>query len=280
MSRAESYDPSAPEGDVSTHGQYMSARQVRGLLIVFAVLFFSFIPIYQIMKGKTDRARCTANMQAMFDALGLYAEQHDDRYPPVDRSETPGSLVPSLGDTGHVYTWASDIAGYMSARASFVCPAANPEEIVQTEDPKSSKNTLPLSYGMYAPYGGYLISLVENPDNTIIIGETSNRGTRDTFDPEPFASATGQALPDGFVICWSDSNDNGDSSTTAVTRLAYPDTRNGTFLKDGPARHGDSIHLLTVSGQRINAKPTESYFQIGKRLNPAWTLPPITQRAR
>jgi Tfp pilus assembly protein PilE len=277
---SDTYDPAAPEGEITSRGSYVTGRELRALIIVGVLALVAFLPIYTIFKGKTDRARCTANMQAMFDAMGLYAEQHDGRYPPIDRSETPGSLVPSLGETGHVYTWASDIAGYMSARASFLCPSANPEEIVQTEDPRSGSKTLPLSYGMYAPYGGYLVSLVENPDQTVIVAETSNRGSNHTYDPLPFTSLTGQPLPDGFVICWNDSNDNGDAASKTVTRLAFPGTDAGVFAKGGDARHGDAIHMLTATGERVNSNQLSSIFHHGKLVSPLWTLPPITQRSQ
>src|SRR5579862_8071 len=132
------YDPSAPEGVVSDRGQYMTAKQIRSLLIIFVVIFMALIPVYQIFKTNTDKAACTRNMKAIYDAMSLYAEQHDGRYPPIDRSVEAGSLVPSLGDSGHVYTWASDVAPYMNTRASFRCPSARDDEIVWTEDPKTT----------------------------------------------------------------------------------------------------------------------------------------------
>lgn len=274
----ETYDPTAPEGDFSGRGQYMTAKQIRSLGLVFVGLLLVWFTIYPIFKRNTDRATCTRNLKAIYDAMSLYAEQHDGRYPPIDRSAEIGSLVPSLGDTGHVYTWASDIAPYMNARASFLCPSAKPEEIVWTEDPTSSTHFLPLTYGMYAPYGGYLTSLVEDPAETIIVAETSDRGSENTYDPLPF----GDGLPDGFVICWDDSNDMGDKKTRAVTRLAFPDTAGGHFRLDGAARHGDAIHMLTANGERVNANQAYSLFYLpgGNRINPSWTLPPINQRAR
>jgi hypothetical protein len=270
----DAYDPTAPEGDIAGRGQYMTAKQLRGILLIFFAVLLAMVPMYQVFKGKTDRATCTKNMKAIYDAMSLYAEQHDGRFPTIDRAEEIGSFAPSLGDTGHVYTWASDIAPYMNARASFRCPAAKSDEVVWTEDPRSSTNFLPLTYGMYAAYSGFMTSLVENPAQTIIIAETSDRGAEGTFDPQPF----GPSLPDGFVIGWSDSNVEADKKTTAVTRLAFSQTSDGRFKADGPARHGDAIHLLTANGERINANPEYSLFHYpgSTQINPSWAMPPIT----
>jgi hypothetical protein len=272
---SDAYDPTAPEGEISSRGHYITAKEARLLILLFVGVFLALIPVYQIFKRNTDKSRCTANMKAIYDAMALYYEEHDSRYPPIDRSERPDTLVPSLGDTGHVYTWASDVSQYMTARASFLCPSAKPDEIMQVEDPRSSKKTIPLTYGMYAPYGGYLSSLVENPNQTIILGETSNRGAEGSYDPMPFKSESGQDLPDGFMIGWSNSNDIGDAQTNAVTRLAFSGVADGHFTATGDARHGDIIHVVTASGELVNANQLYSLFHEGKLVDPKWTLPAI-----
>jgi hypothetical protein len=219
-------------------------------------------------------------MQGINEALTLYATEHDGRYPPIDRTETLASIAPSLGETGHVYTWASDISGYMNVRSSFLCPSADPSELVMTEDPRGANRTFMSSYGMYQAYGSCLTSLIENPDQAVVVAETSNGGALGTYDPDPLKSQSGQPVPDGFVIGWNDSNDEPGKSTNRVTRLAFPDTKNGKFQKDGSARHGDTIHVLSSSGQLMDVHPTITDFGTTKRVSPTWTLPPNSQSGR
>lgn len=282
MSDQAPYDPNAPEGDTASgRGQYMTVRDLRVIGIALVVLGFLLFPVYGYLKGNSEKARCTQNLKAISEALNLYANEHDSRYPPIARTEEIGGVVPSLGKNGYVYTWASDISGYMSQRASFRCPTATEAENVLTEDIKGGDRAIPMSYGMYAPYGGYLTSLVEFPDQAIIVGETSNRGALDTFDPHPFVGSDGTPRPDGFVIGWSNGNDF-SGKPDAVTRLAFPNSADGKFLPTGASRHGRGIHLLTASGERILATPDSAIYRNPRTLlpSPLWAVPAGTQRGR
>jgi hypothetical protein len=274
------YDPTAPEGEVGSRGQYMSRRDLKIILTSFVVIGILSVPIYHYLLQRTESSRCTRNMQGISEALTLYATEHDGRYPPIDRTESLQSIVPSLGESGHVYTWASDISGYMNARASFLCPSADPTELVVTEDPRGSNRSFPSSYGMYTAYGSCLTSLIENPDQAIVVAETSNRGALGSFDPTPYRSQSGQPLPDGFAIGWNDANDNPTSASKYVTRLAFSDAKDGHFTKEGPARHGDTIHVLSSSGQLMDVHPTISDFGTSKHVSPSWSLPPNSEATR
>ena len=274
--RSDAYDPGAPEGEVSGRGQYKTPRQLRQMLIGFVVIFLLLIPIYRFLLGRSQSSICTQNIKAIMQAMNIYAQNNDERFPPVARTESYFTTIPSLDSTGHVYTWASDLQPYMNARASFRCPAADDKELVATEDNSTNKKTIPLSYGMYAPYGGFLVSEVENPDQTVIISETSNEGSGRSYDPMPFHSSAGAPLPDGFAIGWNDSNEEPSSKTLDVTRLAFQGTQGGTFKKGGDARHGTTIHGLTASGQEIDIAQQMARFQSRATITP-WRVPPVTQ---
>lgn len=280
MSNSEAFDPTAPEGEVTSRGQYMTRRDMKVILTSVAIFGILCVPVYRYLLGRTDSSRCTRNMQGINEALTLYATEHDGRYPPIDRTETLESIAPALGDTGHVYTWASDISGYMNPRSSFLCPSAKESEVVITEDPKGQNRTFLSSYGMYSAYGSVLMSLVENPDQTVIIAETSNNGASGTADPCLMKSTSGLVLPDGFVVGWNDSNDESSKLSQYVTRLAFPDSAGGKFVKDSDARHGATIHVLTASGQLVDAGAPSAIFAQGRRLNPQWTVPATTRTTR
>lgn len=248
------YDPQAPEGDKSSSDVYFSKKDLKVFAIGLVSLAVILYPFYQFGVRSSEKARCSANMKAMMDAMNLYAESKDDRFPPLYR--TGNNREPGLGDTGKPYTWADDIQPLMNKRYSFQCPSAKPDELVSSEDPETSQSVLKTSYGMYAPYSGYTRSLIANPDTTAIVAETSNQGAQGTFDPVPLKDEKGNAVPDGMVIGWDDSNEEPSSASKFVTRLSYPETRNGDFKKDGISRHDAGIHVLTVTGERLTLPPS------------------------
>ena len=267
------YDPNAPEGESSAGNQYLSWKDIRILIIVVVLLIICLLPIYNMGVKNSEKARCTQNMKAIYEAMGLYTKDHDDGLPPLYRAND--QFVPSLGpDTGRAYTWASDIQGYMGPRANFVCPSAKPEEVVQVEDPKSDKQTVPMSYGMYAPYGGMKLYNIESPEQTILIAETSNEGAQTSYDPVRFTDGD-KRIPDGFVIGWDDSNFEGSSESKFVTRLAFRNTSNGSFTDQAESRHDAGLHALTASGQRIILKPKDAIIKQRDKLpGGMWAVPP------
>ena len=271
------FDPNAPEGDVRRGSQYMSRRDMKILGGMVVGLMIILYPIYQIGVKNSEKARCTVNMKAMYDAMAQYADQHDGRFPPVFRTGT--GLEPGLGDTGRPYTWASDIQGYMNGRASFVCPSAKKDEIVANEDATSTTKILPTTYGMYAPYGGYLQTLIENPDKTVILAETSNLGSQTSYDPVKFGEV-GKEIADGFVVGWSDSNEDGSLGSRSVTRLAFRGTGGGNFISpDAVGRHDAGIHVVTAAGERRILSPAMAQIEFrDKEPSGIWTTPPVTHK--
>ena len=261
------YDPNAVEGDKSAGGQYVTKKDLKIWAIGLVVLGGFSYPVFQYLKGQSERARCGTNLRAVYQAISLYAEQHDYRFPPLARTEQDG-VTPSLAAGGQAYTWVSDVAPFMSARQTFLCPSATEIERVRNESPVSSTATIPSAYGMYVPYGGVLTSIVENPDEVVLIADTSNGGGRETLDPLPY----GKDVPDGFAIGWSNSNTMPDKATKNVTRLAFPRSGKGTTDE---GRHGKFIWAVSASGELLQLTPDESLYRSGiGGVNPHWRLPP------
>lgn len=261
------YDPNAVEGDKSAGGQYVQIKDLKVWGLALLVLAAFSYPIYKLLEKNSERHLCIVNLGAIYEAANLYAGEHDNRFPPVARTQADG-YTPTLGTGGNPYTWVSDVGTFMSSRANFRCPSADPEEIVHNESATTAGATVPSSYGMYAPYGGVLVSLVENPDDVVLISETSTNGAKGTTDPKPF----GSSLPDGFAIGWSDSNASPSKRTQNVTRLAFPGSEKGE-AKEG--RHGTFIQALTASGKLIKLEPGDAAFGgLGTSTNLHWKLPP------
>jgi hypothetical protein len=269
------YDPSAPEGSEPSRSQYVSKKDVRIVLVGVILLAIAAYPIYKMLERNAQRSVCATNLGAIAKAISQYAEVHDERFPPIMR--TGPNLEPDLGTSGYPYTWASDISEIMSPRSSFKCPAAQNEEITTIE---GREKIIQSSYGMYAPYGGYLRTLVPNPDQTVLIAETTNFGALATYDPTPFKTIDGQTVKfDGFVIGWNNTNNDPDDKSDKVTRLAFPETSGGVFRKDGPMRHDGGIHALNCSGAMLGhlLKPTDAIVPIRRGLpGGIWEAPPAS----
>ncbi|HEY0866078.1 MAG TPA: hypothetical protein VGE01_01795, partial [Fimbriimonas sp.] len=266
---SDRYDPNAPEADVSRGSQYISKKDIKVLLIGLGVLAAMLAPFYFVGVRNSEKVRCSGHIGAVYQAMGLYATEHDDRMPPVYRTESDG-ITPGLGATGLPWTFASDTVTYMSARATYTCPSASEAENVTTEHPEGGSKRIVSSYGMYKPYGSAFRSFIPDPGTTILLAETSNAGSEDSFDPLPFAT-------DGFVIGWDNSNEMPDKQTTAVTRLAFRNVAGGKFDEKGTSRHDRGIHAVTANGQLVMLKPTDSRVTIQKSTGlPVgfWNFPP------
>lgn len=261
------FDPNAVEGERPSGNQYIQLKDLRIWAIALILFGAASYPVYMVLAGNSERHRCISNLGAIYNATNLYAEQHDNRFPPIAR--TAGDFVtPTLSPEGHPYSWVSDVSSFMSTRQNFVCPTAKDAEVVRNESPESSKKTVNSAYGMYVPYGGLLSSLVESPDEVVLIAETSNGGAESTLDPVPY----GSGLPDGFAIGWSSSNGLPATGTASVTRLAFPGSAKGA-TKVG--RHGAFIQALTASGKLITLAPEDATYNTGGGVNPHWKVPPV-----
>jgi hypothetical protein len=243
MGENPNYDPLATEDEAAARSSYLSFKDFRLIGLAIVVLIALLTPIYMMGKRMSEKAQCVNNFKAMFDAIGLYARDYDDGYPPLYRADDQG--LPSAGPKGMAYTWVSDIKPYMNTRATFRCPSAEESEVVYVEDPNDSSARVAVTYGMYAPYGAAKSFTVPNPDTTILIAETSNLGSAASYDPHPI-SGTG----DGFFIAWSNGNGGPNSSTNAVTRLAFRGTADGDF-RDKAGRHDAESHALTATGRLL-----------------------------
>ena len=84
------YDPNALEGERPGGTQYISGKQVRVAAIALAVLSVPFYFIHGVLQGNSERHVCISNLRGIYNAINLYAEQHDNRFPPIARSESDG----------------------------------------------------------------------------------------------------------------------------------------------------------------------------------------------
>jgi hypothetical protein len=273
VSTEQGFDPQAPEGAPRGSSAYVTRKDVKVVGVVLVVLAIFSYPVFKVLVRYSERTRCTLNMKAIMDAMSQYAIQNDEKFPPL--YDSGGNDEPMPQASGAPFTWASTLKDYMSPRAGFVCPGAQPRELRRSQDPKSANGSFALSYGMFAPMGSYNRSQVEDPDEAVLIAETSNRGSNGSYDPLPFKDPSGQLVPyDGAVIGWNNDNFDGNEKTKSVTRLAFSGTAGGVFKKDGEGRHDDGTLVLTVSGHLRPIHPDSAIVvRRNNNLYGVWPMP-------
>ena len=273
----DTFDPSAPEGASPAKSQYISKKDLRVLVVAFAVLLIVLIPVFQWGKRNSEKSICIKNLSAIYKAMEFYAIDKDDRLPVA--YYTLDWEHPVETDSGRPRTWASDIAPYMTNRASFACPAAAGGEAAVVDGNSSWNQGKPISltYGMYAAYSSALRSTFENPDAVVLIAETANHGAGGTFDPKPLDPS------DAYVVGWDNSNVAPDAETSYVTRLTFAGTQGGTFQESAAGRHDIGIHTITAVGARLNLKADRAKVQISRSTNlpeGTWATPPGLRRLK
>lgn len=266
------YDVDAPEGAKSPGSQYLSRKDAKWILGVTAIVIVGLIPVYFSMREKAFKSTCVKNMGAIMEAIDLYASQHDDRLPPVYEAQANGE--PQVDDRGYPITWVSEVAPLLSARASFVCPSADPSEYSYSVN-MTGGEPIASTYGYYGAYSGHPAKEIDSPENVVLLAETSNGGAKGTFDPLPFENCK----YDGFVIGWNNSNEEPTEDTSSVTRLAFAGTSKGDFSLGQP-RHGQVIHAITANRGKRNLTSSDAvtrYDRSKYALGGLWRQP-ITTR--
>lgn len=274
------YDPSEPEGTPGGSA-YLSVKDMKRIAAVLAVLLLFVMLAYGECKKFTYEHICRSNLAQISKAIGLYAQENDDRLPPICASLGDGN--PLLDDAGRPFTWVSLVSGYMNERSSFKCPAADEKEVARSQHPSTTKAEIPTTYGLYSPYSAYPVSRVSSPDVTVLVADTSTGGAQNTYDPVRFKTPNGSDMrDDAFAIGFSDSNVEPSKNTTAITRLAFPDTSDGVFVASKGGRHPNGINVLTVSGslQSIRAPGAKITMLPTGELEEPWVAPFRSSRER
>lgn len=245
---AAAFDADEPEGS-SVGRTHLTRRDLLILAGVFVVLIAIAIPVYGMLRAQAWEHTCTGNLRAVSQALLLYREENNDRFPP-SHVDVGGADAPLMVN-GRVVSWATQAQTYMTDRASFKCPASSPEENVPTQHLLDQAKNFESSYGLFAPRGAAAYSSLENPDTAVVVSETANHGAHDTYNPNPLLDRDGNPSPvDGFLIGFEGGNGRTIApDATHVTRLAFPGTAGGAFKPTGPGRHPSGIRALMASGR-------------------------------
>jgi hypothetical protein len=268
------------DGPRSQHFTKKDLKWVAVLLVLLAL----FLPsLYKKFKHDSDEHVCITNMNSIYKALSLYANDWDDRFPPEaweDPTSTTGA--PNIVD-GKVNTWVTQAFHYDPRPDIYHCPAGEESESVPTEaaihkpgESKAEHITIQSNYGMYVGYATAMQSSIERPDQVVFLSETSNRGAEQSYDPSPYLGTDGKPSPyDGYSIGWDSGNRQPDAGSKSVTRLSFRGCENGVFT-NATTRHGDAIHAITAGGNLIILHPNDSrlYMRAGD-IQGYWAVPAL-----
>ena len=192
MSTSDPYDPQAAEGESPKGSAYVSKKDIKVVAFGMILLGLLLWPVVNVLVRRSEKARCINNLNSVMEAINQYAIQNDDKFPPI--FDTGPKDEPMLQASNTPFTWASTLQEYMNKRASFKCPSTLEAELSRSQDSHHEKESFALSYGMFAPMSNFNKSLVENPDEAILIGETSNNGANNTYDPLGFKDGNGNKM--------------------------------------------------------------------------------------
>ncbi len=290
---AEGFDADEPEGSAQRGSQYMSRKDLRLIGVILLVFGLVSFPVWQHLKRQGEKATCSNNMRSIAQAILTYTTDNNDGMPIAFYPDADGNPVL---ERGLPITWATLVEQGKSERASFKCPSAQPAEVTEVT-PLQSQTPIQLTYGMFAGASGRTERSYERPNESVLIGETSNNGARDTYNPRPFGP---KFKNDGFLIGLDVSNQQGPllkqdldfiaadiqrgagdseklglTSPKAVTRLAFPDTGTGNFLENSISRHDNGIHVIYLDGRLGLIRPGAAkvdYSALSRSRN-RWAVP-------
>jgi hypothetical protein len=251
---------------------HFSKREVGCVLVVIVAVILMALPLIKGMIEKSEDTACRENLKSIGQAALGYMADNSDRLPPVYNMNSDGTPAAILsGGKGYPVTWATQIHGYLSARANFLCRSATDKETVKTIAGKEGESVFKLSYGMYRGLSTVARIQIPHPETTVFVAETSNEGAEGSFDPMPF----GPNIPDAFLIGWDDGNFDFTKKSSWVTRLAFRNVPSGYNGPDIKGRHKEHINAVTVDGayRMLHAFEAKVEHDAARLTNTWWADP-------
>lgn len=263
----DEFDPQAPEDRRSS--DLMSRKDWRVVAIVLFFLALIGWPIYLKLAADANKALCKRNMRKIGAAMGEYTNDFDGRLPFA--YETTGFESTEVRLRDHLaYTWQWQLQRYTRDWSVFACPAAEEAEHTKTSDGFSVHVS---DYGMLAGFSGIDTATVANPDRSFIVGETSNFGSLNSYDPLPIQVEGSPLRNDGFMIGFDNDQIYPNEQTKQVTRLAFRDVGKGNYNSDSRSRHPGGIFMLTLDGGIRTIEGNDANVKrFGGSYGP-WTIP-------
>lgn len=265
------YDPQDP--DEQPKSALINRKDAIRLLFGLGIVFLILIPLYNKMMDDRNKYVCRSHLGEIYKAMQIYASQNTDRLPPAFAIDpNTGGPIISTGD--RYSTWVSVISNYINEpNAQFTCPSAHGSELVKNAGPNGA--TLESHYGLFGAMAAMAQDNVENKANTVLIAESSNLGSMDTFDPLIF----GEGVSDGFLIGFDNSNFAQNESRAIyadskfATRLAFRNSKDKKFDGTEPGRHGDKIHVVYVDGHIGSITSKSAHVQhMGDQTTGLWSV--------
>lgn len=243
----ENYAADEPEG--GGRSEYVSKRDLILVIFLVAGLLLLFVPVYFKLLSDRNSNTCRKNLENLYEACQLYAQDHEERLPPSFYADGVGGAVI---EQGYPITWAALIQNSVKSDSVYRCLEMKPEEVTQVLGFKGNK-PIDLTYGMNAAMSMMPINTLNSPSTTVLFAETLNAGASGSSDPFPMGKN------DGFLIGYSSGNDTDPTTIRAaetVTRLAFRKVGN-----DLSTIHKSGSYAIMADGSYRSLKPEDAQVQ-------------------
>lgn len=220
---------------------YMSRREFRIILIVSLILIIPGYFAYSGCKRQRDYVVSKENLNAIFGALSLYAQDNNDGLPMVYHLAPDGKIL--IDGYVRPVVWANLALSYMDARKMNNPSSLNDWDFIVTK-PGSGGEGTPVSYGMLSSLSTARFYDVNNPSECILLAETISSGLQNSLNPIPL-----DVDKDGFAIGYDDSNFGITDNSKYATRLAFTaKQKGGNFSQLRPLHNEKGTLGISVSG--------------------------------
>lgn len=177
----------------------MTLMELLTVISIIAILAALLIPAIGVVRDRGQMAYCQNNLRNIGQALAMYTDEHDDRFPAVSRE-------------GNTVTWDADLLAYVGGSADvFLCPSDRGRLPGVSNPPRTYSANGGVSYGPQPyPFGNYSLTnalrtsdLDFNKGDIILIGERPcDRRPDGTYDP---AISGSRGYVGQFPFCGLDS---------------------------------------------------------------------------
>lgn len=222
------------------------------ILVGSLALLMVIVPFYATLLDDRRTSDCLSHLKEISNALSVYQLDYENKWPPVYYAGGDGQ--PLLDASNRPITWVAPVAAYLKKPPGliFKCPADPFGGSTIVSDPKDSSQSLPLSYGFYAPLGGKDSEDLMNPGQSVLIADSLAGGRKGSINPNPLLGGN-----DGFLLAAEDTNGAPGSQSHYIARLAVWRIDEDEDWTAGNLRsfHGRGVNVLMADGHITTRSP-------------------------
>jgi len=161
------------------------------VIAIIAILAAILFPVFARAREQARKASCQSNLKQIGLSIAMYVQDFDETYPMANMSYSAPNRDWYGDDDLHSALWYTVMAPYVKNRQLYVCPTAGQIQYSggynwNISGTKYTASDLGNGFGFSAsetgdrretPNGGFVtMSMVQEPSNTVIVGDPSSNG--------------------------------------------------------------------------------------------------------